>query len=64
MQHGCARQMRDMTEQNTQGASKTTAAAAEFVQNITYDALPAEALRIGTRCLIDGLGLFVGKDLD
>ena len=48
-----------MTDQDTQGASKTTEAAAEFVQNITYDAVPAEALRIGTRCLIDGLGLFV-----
>jgi 2-methylcitrate dehydratase PrpD len=46
-------------DQNTQTVSKTTAAAAEFVQNVTYNAIPAEALRIGTRCLIDGLGLFV-----
>jgi 2-methylcitrate dehydratase PrpD len=46
-------------DQNTQPASKTTAAAAEFVESVTYDAIPAEALRIGTRCLIDGLGLFV-----
>ena len=38
---------------------KTTAAAAEFVEHITFDAIPAEALRIGTRCLLDGLGLFV-----
>ena len=38
---------------------KTTAAAAEFVEQITFDAIPAEALRIGTRCLLDGLGLFV-----
>ena len=37
----------------------TTASAAEFVENITFDAIPAEALRIGTRCLLDGLGLFV-----
>jgi 2-methylcitrate dehydratase PrpD len=37
----------------------TTALAAEFVENITFDAIPAEALRIGTRCLLDGLGLFV-----
>ena len=38
---------------------KTTAAAAEFVENVTFDAIPAEAIRIGTRCLLDGLGLFV-----
>jgi 2-methylcitrate dehydratase PrpD len=38
---------------------KTTAAAAEFVENITADAIPSEAMRIGTRCLLDGLGLFV-----
>ncbi len=48
-----------VSQQNTQNISKTTAAAAEFIQSITYNALPAEALRIGTRCLIDGLGLFV-----
>jgi 2-methylcitrate dehydratase PrpD len=38
---------------------KTTAAAAEFVEKVTFDEIPAEALRIGTRCLLDGLGLFV-----
>jgi 2-methylcitrate dehydratase PrpD len=38
---------------------KVTAAAAAFVENVTFDAIPAEALRIGTRCLLDGLGLFV-----
>ncbi len=38
---------------------KTTAAAADFVERITFDAIPAEAIRIGTRCLLDGLGLFV-----
>ena len=38
---------------------RTTAAAAEFVEKITADAIPAEAMRIGTRCLLDGLGLFV-----
>jgi 2-methylcitrate dehydratase PrpD len=38
---------------------KTTAAAAEFVENISYNAIPAEAIRIATRCLLDGLGLFV-----
>jgi len=38
---------------------KITAAAAEFVEKISFDAIPAEAIRIGTRCLLDGLGLFV-----
>jgi 2-methylcitrate dehydratase PrpD len=38
---------------------KTTAAAAAFVENVSLDDIPAEALRIGTRCLLDGLGLFV-----
>ena len=37
----------------------TTAAAAEFVERVTFAALPAEAIRIGTRCLLDGIGLFV-----
>ena len=38
---------------------KTTAAAADFVERITFNDIPAEAIRIGTRCLLDGLGLFV-----
>src|ERR671918_54341 len=38
---------------------KTTAPAAEFVENISFNEIPAEAIRIGTRCLLDGLGLFV-----
>ena len=38
---------------------KTTAAAAAFVEGITFDAIPSEAVHIATRCLLDGLGLFV-----
>ncbi len=38
---------------------KTTAAAAAFVENVAFQDIPAEAVRIGTRCLVDGLGLFV-----
>jgi 2-methylcitrate dehydratase PrpD len=38
---------------------KTTAAAAAFVEQVTADDLPMEALRIGTRCVLDGLGLYV-----
>jgi 2-methylcitrate dehydratase PrpD len=36
-----------------------TAAAASFVETVAYESIPTEALRIGTRCLLDGLGLFV-----
>jgi 2-methylcitrate dehydratase PrpD len=38
---------------------RTTLAAAEFLERVTFAALPGEAIRIGTRCLLDGLGLFV-----
>ena len=38
---------------------KTTAVAAAFVENVGFADIPAAALRIGTRCLLDGLGLFV-----
>ena len=38
---------------------KTTAAAAAFVESVTLNDVPSEAMRIGTRCLLDGLGLFV-----
>jgi 2-methylcitrate dehydratase PrpD len=38
---------------------KTTAAAAEFVEKANFGAVPAEAIRIGTRCVLDGLGLLV-----
>src|SRR6185436_15829471 len=37
----------------------TTAAAASFIESISYAAIPSEAVHIGTRCLLDGLGLFV-----
>ena len=37
----------------------TTAQAATFVENVAVDDLPAEAVRIGTRCVLDGLGLYV-----
>ena len=38
---------------------KTTAAAAAFVEGVRFNGIPTEAVRIGTRCLLDGLGLFV-----
>ncbi len=36
-----------------------TEQAATFVESVRFDDIPEEALRIGKRCLIDGLGLFV-----
>jgi 2-methylcitrate dehydratase PrpD len=38
---------------------KTTADAAAFVEKVTSADLPSEAVRIGTRCVLDGLGLYV-----
>ncbi len=37
--------------------------ACRFVESVRFEDIPAEALRIGTRCLLDGLGLFAaGSD--
>ncbi len=36
-----------------------TAKAAKFVENVRFEDIPDEAIRIGTRCILDGLGLFV-----
>ena len=36
-----------------------TAAAADFVETVQFEDIPEEAIRIGTRCVLDGLGLFV-----
>lgn len=37
--------------------------AATFIENTTFESIPVEAVRIGTRCLVDGLGLYVaGSD--
>jgi 2-methylcitrate dehydratase PrpD len=54
--HGSAA---DNNSKATTYPSKTTAAAADFLQSVTYDAIPGEALHIGKRCLLDGLGLLV-----
>jgi 2-methylcitrate dehydratase PrpD len=44
-------------------ASGITRALCEFVEALTYDAIPAEALTVARRCILDGLGLFVaGSD--
>ena len=40
-----------------------TGDAVSFIESVTYDHIPTEALRIGIRCVLDGLGLYVaGSD--
>lgn len=39
--------------------TQITAQAAEFIETVCYEDIPAEALRIGKRCLLDGLALYV-----
>ena len=41
-----------------------TAEAIEFIENVSYDKLPAEALRIGKRCMVDTLGLYLAGGLE
>lgn len=36
-----------------------TAQAAEFAENVRFEDIPDEAVRIGRRCILDGFGLFV-----
>lgn len=36
-----------------------TTAAVRFIEKVTYQDIPQEAIRIGTRCILDGLGLMV-----
>lgn len=48
-----------MTELN-----HVTASAVEFMEAASYDSLPAEALRIGRRCIIDTLGLYLAGGLE
>jgi len=40
-----------------------TQRAADFIEQVIYDDIPEEALRIGRRCLVDAMGLYVaGSD--
>jgi len=36
-----------------------TAEAAHFVETVKFSDIPEDAIRIGTRCVLDGMGLFV-----
>ena len=37
-----------------------TMAAAEFAANLKYEDIPADALHIGRRCILDGLAVMIG----
>ena len=39
--------------------TQITAEAAAFADNLSYDALPGDALHIARRCMIDGIGQFI-----
>lgn len=39
--------------------SQITAEASAFIEAVQFEQIPEEALRIGARCLLDGLGLYV-----
>ncbi len=41
-----------------------TAAGARFIESATHESLPAEALRIGRRCIVDTLGLYLAGGLE
>jgi 2-methylcitrate dehydratase PrpD len=41
-----------------------TADGARFVESVRYEDLPSEALRIGRRCMIDTLGLYLAGGLE
>ena len=43
---------------------QVTAEAISFIENVTYTDLPAEALRVGKRCMIDTLGLYLAGGLE
>ena len=41
-----------------------TAEGAKFIENVRYEDLSAEALRIGRRCIVDTLGLYLAGGLE
>ena len=44
------------------GDTKITAEAAAFAESLRYDGIPEAALKVGRRCMIDGIGQFVNSD--
>src|SRR5665647_1169909 len=43
---------------------EVTADAIRFIETVQYSDLPAEALRIGKRCMVDTLGLYLAGGLE
>lgn len=43
---------------------EVTKEAIAFIEGVTYDSFPAEALRIGKRCIVDTLGLYLAGGLE
>ena len=42
---------------NVPDDSQITAEAAEFIEQVRYEEIPSDALAIGRRCVLDGMGL-------
>jgi 2-methylcitrate dehydratase PrpD len=45
-------------------SKNVTAAALRYIEGVRYEDLPAEAIRIGRRCMIDTLGLYLAGGLE
>ena len=45
-------------------SKNVTAAALRYIEGVRYEDLPAEAVRIGRRCVIDSLGLYLAGGLE
>ncbi len=45
-------------------AGSITAQAVRFIEAVHYDDLPDEALRIGQRCMLDTIGLYLAGALE
>ncbi len=46
------------------GETRITEEVSQFVKALTYEALPSEAVRIGKRCVLDGLGLILAGSFE
>ena len=44
-------------------SSPVTPEVSEFIENLTFEDIPAEALRIGKRCVLDGVGVILAGSL-
>jgi len=44
-------------------SSQVTPEVSEFIQTLTFDDIPEEALRIGKRCVLDGVGVILAGSL-